>query len=44
LADTVVVDNYMAQHYPNVPHIITYAKVCRPAWLVEMECIAERER
>lgn len=44
LADTVVVDNYMAQHYPNVPRIITYAKVCRPAWLVEMECIAERER
>lgn len=43
LADAAVVDSYMAQHYPQVPRIITYAKVCRPAWLVEMECIAERD-
>ena len=44
LADADIVDRYMAEHYPDVPRIITYAKVCRPAWLVEMECIAERER
>lgn len=44
LADADVVDSYMAKAYPDVPRIITYAKVCRPAWLVEMECIAERER
>ncbi len=44
LADADVVDSYMAEHYPDVPRIITYAKVCRPAWLVEMECIAERKR
>ena len=43
LADADVVDSYMAENYPDVPRIITYAKVCRPAWLVEMECIAERE-
>lgn len=42
LADAPVVERYMAQHYPDVPRIITYAKVCRPAWLVEMECIAIR--
>ena len=44
LADAVVVDKYMEKVYPDVPRIITHAKVCRPAWLVEMECIAERER
>ena len=44
LADAPVVDSYMAKAYPDVPRIITYAKVCRPAWLVEMECIAERAR
>ena len=44
LADAGVVDSYMAEHFPDVPRIITYAKVCRPAWLVEMECIAEKER
>ena len=44
LADATVVDDYMAHFYPDVPRIITHAKVCRPAWLVEMECIAEKER
>lgn len=44
LSDVETVDAYMAQAYPDVPRIITYAKVCRPAWLVEMECIAERRR
>ena len=44
IADAPVVENYMNKVYPDVPRIITYAKVCRPAWLVEMECIAERER
>jgi enamine deaminase RidA (YjgF/YER057c/UK114 family) len=44
LADAPVVESYMNKAYPDVPRIITYAKVCRPAWLVEMECIAERER
>lgn len=42
LADANVVDQYMQQHYPDVPRVITHAKVCRPTWLVEMECIAER--
>ncbi len=44
LADVQAVDDYMAKVYPDVPRIITHAKVCRPAWLVEMECIAERSR
>ena len=44
LADAGDVEAYMAAHFPSVPRIITLASVCRPAWLVEMECIAERER
>jgi len=44
LADAAAIDDYMQQHYPDVPYIITHAKVCRPAWLVEMECIAEKSR
>jgi len=40
LADAAAIEEYMQQAYPCVPHIITHAKVCRPAWLVEMECIA----
>lgn len=26
--------------FPNTPYIITLAPVCRPSWLIEMECIA----
>ena len=44
LADAPAIDAYMQQHFPQVPRILTYAKVCRPAWLVEMECVAERSR
>jgi len=43
LADAGAIEEYMNKAYPNVPHIITHAKVCRPAWLVEMECVAEKE-
>jgi len=44
LADADAIEAYMQQTFPSVPHIITHAKVCRPAWLVEMECIAEKGR
>lgn len=30
--------------FPDTPHVITLAPVCRPAWLVEMECIAVKGR
>ncbi len=42
LADAPIVDAYMQAHFPNVPRVLTYAKVCRPAWLVEMECVATK--
>jgi len=43
IADAAAIDEFMQQTFPAVPRIVTHAKVCRPAWLVEMECIAERD-
>ncbi len=40
LSDYPLVSALMHRRYPSTPHIIVHAKVCRPAWLVEMECIA----
>lgn len=41
LSDYHTVENMMQQFYPQIPHIIVEARVCRPGWLIEMECIAE---
>lgn len=42
LADACDVEAVLKEHYPDVPRLLTLAEVCRPMWLVEMECIAER--
>lgn len=39
-ADYQVVEHFLAENYPDLPHIIVHAPVCRPGWLIEMECIA----
>ena len=39
-ADYEVVCQLFAERFPNTPYVITYAPVCRPKWLIEMECIA----
>ncbi|MDR1517231.1 MAG: hypothetical protein LBS52_03885 [Dysgonamonadaceae bacterium] len=39
-ADYAVVSDYLDQHLPAMPKVIVWAPVCRPGWLVEMECIA----
>ncbi len=40
-ADADAVSAILEQHLPaNLPYVIVRAPVCRPAWLVEMECIA----
>lgn len=31
------------QKYPHVPTVFTLAPVCRPSWLIEMECMAIQE-
>lgn len=39
-ADYATVDALFRQRFPDIPTVITLAPVCRPAWLIEMECIA----
>ena len=43
-ADYVTVSDLFAARFPHVPTIITLAPVCRPEWLIEMECIAVADR
>ena len=42
LSDYNPVHEFMTQTYPDIPHVIVQAKVCRPEWLIEMECTAIR--
>ena len=38
-ADYVVVKQYIESRYPSFLHLIVHAPVCRPGWLIEMECM-----
>jgi len=40
VADYDIVKELFEQRLPQMPRVITLAPVCRPAWLIEMECIA----
>lgn len=40
IADCDVVGRMMNDRFPDMPLIIVQAPVCRPEWLVEMECVA----
>ncbi|MDL2265447.1 hypothetical protein LJC57_07795 [Parabacteroides sp. OttesenSCG-928-G07] len=40
-ADYLLVKSYFEAEYPSMPYLILLAPVCRPGWLIEMECIAE---
>lgn len=42
-ADYLVVKEMFEQRFPNIPTVFTLAPVCRPTWLIEMECMAIRE-
>ena len=37
ISDYAVVDAYMQERFPGVPRVLLEARVCRPAWLIEME-------
>lgn len=39
-ADYELVSRMFREKYPDVPTVFTLAPVCRPTWLIEMECIA----
>lgn len=39
-ADYSTVKAMFDKRFPDTPTVITLAPVCRPTWLIEMECIA----
>lgn len=43
-ADYEIVREMFAERWGDLPVVITLAPVCRPDWLVEMECMAVTER
>ncbi len=43
-ADFRVVCNLLACRLPHVPLVVVHAPVCRPGWLIEMECMAVAAR
>ena len=40
IADYAVVKDIFDKRFPDTPRVIVQAPVCRPGWLVEMECVA----
>ena len=42
VADYKRVNKLFDQKFPTVPKVIVLAPICRPGWLVEMECIASK--
>ena len=42
-ADYALVRDMFKERFPKIPTVITLAPVCRPTWLIEMECIAIKE-
>ena len=40
IADYTAVNRYVEAHYPEIPRLTVLAPVCRPGWLVEVECLA----
>lgn len=40
MADYQVVSELLDKELHGIPFVITYAPVCRPGWLIEMECMA----
>lgn len=42
-ADYEMVKGMFDQKFPHIPTVFTLAPVCRPTWLIEMECIAVKK-
>lgn len=43
VSDYVAVQSYMRLRFPHIPMLITEARVCRPEWLIEVECMATKK-
>lgn len=37
VTDAPLVEAYMSERFPAVPHLVLEARVCRPGWLIEVE-------
>ena len=44
ICDYQTVKEMFDRRFPDTPKVITLAPVCRPTWLIEMECIAVKKR
>lgn len=40
IADRPEVEAIFADRFPDIPSVLVHAPVCRPTWLIEMECMA----
>ncbi len=40
VSDYCCINKFMDAAYTDIPRVIVQAKVCRPGWLIEMECVA----
>ena len=40
MADYTVVKRMFEERFPDIPKVYFWAPVCRPGWLIEMECMA----
>ena len=43
IADYAVVRPMFEERFPSVPTVFLLAPVCRPGWLIEMECMAVKQ-
>jgi enamine deaminase RidA (YjgF/YER057c/UK114 family) len=43
IADYAATESIIEKHFPETPKLIVLAPICRPGWLVEMECFAIRK-
>ena len=43
IADYGLVRRLFEERFPSKPAVIVHAAVCRPGWLVEMECMAVKK-
>lgn len=44
ISDYEIIQELFQQKFPTIPTVFTLAPVCRPTWLIEMECIAIKEQ
>ena len=42
-SDYEIVQKMFEEKFSNIPYVITLAPVCRPTWLIEMECVAVKK-